>query len=178
MRRLAFVGVILLSVTAGVYTAQACSCMLPPPPPEALADAAAVFVGEVINIDGATDKGGFALLRVRFRIESTWKGDVEETVEVRTASHSAACGYPFKQGNAYLVYAHEHEGLLRASLCSRTTAIENADADLEALGASSKPGQLPSDSSKGGRCGGPTSAAAMQVVVFTLLGAAVLRRRG
>lgn len=116
----------LVAATAG--EAQACSCMVPPPAQEALEDADAVFVGKVLGGE-ARDR----TLEVRLAVERRWKGAESEEITVRTATSGAACGFSFAEGERYLVYGYEHEGVLRVSLCSRTQPLDRAGEDIEAL---------------------------------------------
>ena len=73
---------VLLSLTATMgllvatpSPASACSCMEPPAPIEALEDADAVFLGEVVetrHVDGEFDGELFA----RIDVEEVWQGEV------------------------------------------------------------------------------------------------------
>jgi hypothetical protein len=72
--------------------------------------------------------------RVRFEIEDVWKGTVEESAIVLTPRASAACGYSFAEGEAYLVYANGQGQRLRTGLCSGTKPLSEARADLAILG--------------------------------------------
>lgn len=112
-------------------TAFACSCMQPPPPAKALADASRVFEGEVTAV--STPEPGRVV--ATFRVLRAWKGVNEPEVVVHTAGDSAACGLGFAAGQRWLLYAHLHENNTHASLCSRSTQ-ESAE-DIAALGAPS-----------------------------------------
>jgi hypothetical protein len=52
------------------------------------------------------------------------------TVEAITGNGGGDCGYPFKVGQSYLVYAYEKSNKLHASLCSRTRLLSEASEDL------------------------------------------------
>ncbi|HMB90782.1 MAG TPA: hypothetical protein VKP65_08040 [Rhodothermales bacterium] len=150
----------------GVQSARACSCVMPPPPTEALAASDAVFLGQVIKTrrDGSgINKGN---LFATIRILQIWKGDLEEEVVIETGPNSAACGVPFQKGQEYLVYASVSAGHLRTHLCTRTTQAKNADADVEALGDGTILSQ--EDAPRGG-CGGMTNFGALQGVFFIFL---------
>jgi MYXO-CTERM domain-containing protein len=115
--------------------ARACSCMKPPPPREAAEAATAVFQGKVTSMEVDKPEGSYLGFHVyTFEVERRWKGDAAETLTVRTADNSAACGRPFDVGENYLVYAKDIEGRLSDNLCSRTRTIAEADADFDALG--------------------------------------------
>ena len=117
--------------------AHACKCIAPPPPLAALGSADAVFGGQVIRRGDplAGQKGVSSLSPVdyTFRVEDVWKGDIGDTVVVRTARASASCGYPFEMGRVYLVYATRDPSGWRTDLCTRTTGMEWADDDLAAF---------------------------------------------
>jgi hypothetical protein len=113
--------------------ASACSCMKLTPQ-EGFTSSTAVFTGEVTDIrkNESTPFGG---REVTLRVKKLWKGDPRKTIEVHTAGSSAACGYPFKIGETYLVYAVSDEAdPMRVSLCSRTAPVDQAKEDLSYLG--------------------------------------------
>ncbi len=117
--------------------AKACSCIPPQPPQESLAQSAAVFSGTVTHIEQS------ALSRdqkISFDVRTVWKGADQKTLSLTTPGDSAACGYSFSEGGAYLVYASETEDKnLAVYLCGRTALLENATEDLEILGAGNSP---------------------------------------
>lgn len=116
----------------------ACSCAPPPPPKAALEGAAAVFLGEAVEVS-VEDQTRTA----RLKVGRWWKGGAATEVAVATHKSGATCGYGFEKGKRYLVYAHQEEGqkLLRVSLCSRTRTEAQADkdGDFKALGDGTKP---------------------------------------
>ena len=120
-----------LSITIpSTRPAYACSCLQPPAPNQALADARAVFSGKVTNIQ--QDR---YTLNVTFEVDQQWKGDEAETIVIQTATSSATCGYPFEVNQTYLVYANQPQGSkLRTDHCSRTTLLNQATDDLSELG--------------------------------------------
>ena len=123
--------------------ASACTCAVPPGSQQeraerALADAAAVFSGEVLDVEKDLPSSSVTL-----RVSEVWKGKQRETVEVSTAggpAAGAACGYPFKEGQEYLVYAYwgphgsPPQPGLKVDLCTETKPLSEARADLDALG--------------------------------------------
>ncbi len=177
MRWLVLLGCVLVIGVATVRSAAACTCILNPPPQEALARTDAVFAGQVVDLRFVAGEH-FPELRVTLRVVRVFKGDVGEVVEVGTARDGAACGFHFEAGQGYLVYADVREGKpLGVSLCSRTARLQDAAADLEAFGA---PGLIIEEEpvlGGGGRCGGPSNVAALQAMLFVLLGALWTRRR-
>jgi len=127
---------------AAPVPAYACSCVEGTPPRQALDRAAAVFAGTVLDVNT------FALplldnslqpVRVTFEVNQVWKGEVAGRAVIRTAQDSAACGYDFAAGTAYLVYAYQSEDGLATGLCERTTEITNAGEDLAVLGIGDAP---------------------------------------
>ena len=123
------------SIAVNIKPAAACSCLPAGPPLTELGQATAVFAGEVSDITQTTTG-----VEVSFSVSEVWKGNLNPTLVVTTGPHSAACGYPFQMGQAYLVYAYGGKnGRLGANLCSRTTLLSNAEADLVELGDSALP---------------------------------------
>lgn len=121
----------------------ACSCAQPPPPQEALARAGAVFAGTVTRVDEVRSLEGLHGWRPAFRlyreaelqVTQAWKGGVTQQVVVRTGSGGGDCGYDFRVGESYLVYAGGTSEVLETGICGRTQRLADAGADLAALGA-------------------------------------------
>lgn len=107
----------------------ACSCLPPPPVPQAVAEATRVFHGEVVAVE---DLGNFDQ-RVTFQVAEHFKGSPVDTIELVTSTTGAMCGYPFQMGAPYVVYADGSEGALTASSCTRTTLAIQPGSDLDAL---------------------------------------------
>lgn len=96
--------------------------------------AAAIFEGRV-ELDRVEGEERIVTLRVT----QAWRGVEHESVEVRTATNGAACGFAFEVGQHYLVYA-THEGeALHVSLCSRTARMDDAGEDRQLLGSGTIP---------------------------------------
>jgi hypothetical protein len=123
---------------AAASDASACSCMVDNEQSnvqqiqDSYEKADAVFYGKVIEVKRQTVKSetpgaGYQLLRVKFRVEMSWKGQTTRVITVRTAGNSAACGFAFKAGKRYLVYAGGGGDGLQTTNCSRTSAL-NSDA--------------------------------------------------
>lgn len=114
----------------------ACKCMLQTVE-QAKEQAAAIFEGHVTELASVPVQGdpSFTQARATLKLVRVWKGlDKTETVEVTTASETAACGFPFEKGQSYLVYAGSGEQGYTVSLCSRTRPMADASEDLAALG--------------------------------------------
>lgn len=137
MKRLPLL-ILLLAALIPAAPAYACSCAAAPSALEALAQASATFSGRVIDIDAPA---GYEPLRVRFDVETVWKGPVQQEIEVRTARDSAGCGFVFERDVSYLVYAYEADGALVTTLCSRSAPLDQASQDLEALGQGTVPAE-------------------------------------
>src|SRR4051794_27055625 len=125
----------LLLLSAAVLTsaapAEACSCVAPGPACEAYWQASAVFVGRVTSISPAQAPQGRAQFlrsrRVALEVAEPFARVAGRTIEVLTGSGGGDCGFPFKEGTAYLVYASPGEsGALLVSACSRTRALPDA----------------------------------------------------
>jgi hypothetical protein len=114
--------------------ASACLCPWPPPRAErTLADASAVFAGEVVSITKGEPTPRSNTLS--FRVSEVWKGPEQDTLEVTTTRWNGVnCGSAFKEGQEYLVYAYGKEESLSNHDCGRTTTLSEASADLRVLG--------------------------------------------
>ena len=134
-------------VLAPACPAYACSCIPAAAPLDALAEATAVFEGEVLGIATPDPvEGVFSsadTVEVTFHVEQVWKGEVAGVTSLFTAASSASCGFEFQTGQSYIVYARSADGQLQASLCSRTRLIEQAGEDMEALGKGAAPAPYP-----------------------------------
>jgi hypothetical protein len=156
-RPLAALASLVLAVSGGVFLlspqcAYACSCSMDPgsiDAERALADSEAVLSGEVVEIERDSQT-----LKVTLRASEVWKGPQRETLEVSTPTQGSACGYAFKEGQEYLVYANRYTGNqgLEVDYCNGTRRLAEAQAHLEVLGAGKKPsgsGKALSDTSGG-----------------------------
>lgn len=133
-----------LLVIAAACTASnesiACSCAGPETVALAVQQSTAVFVGQVTSIEPVSQGMWYT---VTFAVDAAWKG-IEEPVVVATVANSAACGYPFKAEERYLVFARAGSGELHVHLCSRTAPLGapgydgQPERDVENLGPPSK----------------------------------------
>lgn len=143
MRKI-FLSLFIITYFCIINTAivSACSCVSPfPSPQESLEKSAAVFAGKVTNIDipneiiiSSTDP-----VAVTFNVSEIWKGPDYRTLVVTTARDGVSCGYSFKQGEEYIVYAYEEEDKLSTNICWRTGLIADAGEDLQVLGKGNLP---------------------------------------
>ena len=136
--RVALLACLLWSLSAPASVAHACSCMQQTVE-QARQTAAAIFEARVLEVSDPAPldgKAGIPMRKVQLEVVQQWKGvENREQLEVITAAQGAACGYGFREGNSYLVYAYDAEGGLGVSSCSRTKPRDAAAEDLAALGA-------------------------------------------
>jgi hypothetical protein len=93
----------------------------------------AVFIGEVLGFSSPAPERPYQV-SVTVRVENSWKEvSAPSTMYILTAGNEAACGFAFRVGARYLVYAYRWDGALWASLCSRTHESWPADPDLDLL---------------------------------------------
>lgn len=104
--------IMTLSATAGPVCACSCARLTPK---EKADSADVIFTGRVRIIE-QTDDGS---LVARFRARVLYKGRVRGQVKVSTAGDSAACGFGFREGSRYTVFAHR-DGGLSTNLCTGT----------------------------------------------------------
>jgi len=120
-----------------------CSCAGPVPQREAFERADAVFRGVVLSVSVRRERSGTQWPRPRrvvVRVTERWKGAETGRVVVRTGMGGGDCGYPFRRGREYLIYAHAaSDSVLVAGLCGRTSEVEHAEEDLRELRALAPP---------------------------------------
>lgn len=118
--------------------ALACSCLRPGPPCDAYGSASAVFVGTVTGVrekPRTEQDADWTPRAFEFAVEQAFLGVEGAEVEVFTGSGGGDCGYGFRRGESYLVYAHrdEKDGRLKTGICTRTRPAAQAAEDLEFL---------------------------------------------
>jgi len=86
-----------------------------------------IFLGDVTAIRNRTN-GALAQHEVTFSVRNRWKGSIPDIVSVRTNDGEIACGYKFKKGNSYLVFAHwdEQQQELVTFMCDLTRSEAKA----------------------------------------------------
>lgn len=100
---------------AGSVPALPCSILAPIPGAPITADVA--VAGTVTGDTGPS--GGADPRTYTLRVDTVLRGDAGQTLEVRTAGSSAACGVEFTRGKRYLVFASRDDGgVLSTSLAS------------------------------------------------------------
>jgi hypothetical protein len=112
--------------------ALACTCVGAPGPAcqEAWKDSVgAVFLGRVVKVEGIDTNTN----RVTIEIEETYRGVSGKSVQVFTSSSESSCGYPFQQGERYLVFADNAGTEFLVGLCSATKPAKYANDDITYL---------------------------------------------
>ena len=130
----------VLVAVAWAHPADACSCLPSGPPCQNLFQSDVVFVGTVTGIRPmrAPETERLVLERriVAFNVEKGVRGINGSAVDVRTGSGGGDCGFDFKIGERYVVYAYRHpDGWLSTGTCSRTRLAADAAEDLAYFGA-------------------------------------------
>jgi len=121
--------------------AWACSCMGTGPVCYAYWQSPTIFRGKVLErtlLPGqqslSSFQGGWSHFEVRFSVSEMLRGKPERETVVMTNEGGSACGFPFQDGEEYLVFAYSNQatGELWTSTCTRTHKIEasKVDADL------------------------------------------------
>ena len=127
--------VIALSVVCvlDASPANACTCAPPRAACSQFWQVAAVFAGRVTQIAPLPERPG--ILAVRFAVEQRGRGVDSDTVVVESAPQDGVnCGYTFRVGESYVVYAGALPGgRLTTSMCSGTKLAKDAAADLAFL---------------------------------------------
>jgi hypothetical protein len=97
---------------------------------EAMARADAVFVGVVVDVvfpwqwplASSADP-----VIATFEVDAVYKGDVPVNVRVQTVRDSASCGYPFEEGQRYLIHADQQtDGFWTTGLCDGNQRVDAA----------------------------------------------------
>ena len=110
--------VVFLVAAACAPRTEACSCLPSGPPCQNLFQSDAVFVGTVTGIrpmrTPETERLVLESRIVAFNVEKGIRGINGSAVDVRTGSGGGDCGFDFKIGERYVVYAYRHpDGWLR-----------------------------------------------------------------
>ncbi|HEX5081012.1 MAG TPA: hypothetical protein VFY40_03130 [Blastocatellia bacterium] len=117
----------------------ACTCPVVGPPCEEYWKAEAVFAGKVMKqsiftvVEGDGDsRSEYQQVLVRFSIEQRFKGITGDEVEIVTGLTGGACGYHFKDGERYVVYAvrsGQDKNRLYSGICNRIKLVAEAEED-------------------------------------------------
>src|SRR5699024_6285624 len=69
----------------------------------------------------------------------TWKGVEQTTNTLFTERDTASCGFPFEEGEEYLIYANQNGDKWQVNNCPRTVLLTEAEEDLTAIGQGEEP---------------------------------------
>ena len=131
-----------LFLIAFATPAVACSCAGTRPPCQSYWDASAVFAGTVtFSTTTKVKNGGYESTKrlVRFHVDRQLRNMDATEVEVVTGFGDADCGYGFRLGGQYLVYAYQtNDQKLETNICTRTRLLSEASPDLEYIRGLSK----------------------------------------
>jgi hypothetical protein len=123
--------------------AVACECGTGGLPCENAFSVDAVFMGtarEVSTRQTADSPFRRQVAVVVFTVERAFRGVQDAVVEVSTGIGGGDCGYAFKSGERYVVYAYRtNDGRLGTGTCTRTRLVSQAAEDLTFLGQLSSP---------------------------------------
>ncbi|HEY0082456.1 MAG TPA: hypothetical protein VGB61_06680 [Pyrinomonadaceae bacterium] len=124
----------LILLPGFVAEVRACSCALGEDSPcQEFWQTDVVFAGTVVgSSEIKTDVAGYKRRLVRFSVEESYRGIEGAFAEVVTGLGGGDCGYEFRQGGQYVVYAYrdDKEKRLHTSICTRTRPLDKAAADL------------------------------------------------
>lgn len=139
-----YIGILFLCFSP---MAIACSCMDQKMPMiETLARNDLVFTGKVLK--KSKEKWlNSEFYRVEFLLAENYKGVTGNHVSIKTGTDTAMCGFPFEEGESYVVFAYKFPEAEKdrssavpesniqygTGLCSKTKAIKYAAADLDEL---------------------------------------------
>ena len=134
MRTLIMIGALTVAAPGRVF---ACSCMTSGPPCQATWTSDVVFTGTVVSmtlIDHESLGPPYQSKLVTINVDRGFVRATAGMIEVVTGMGGGDCGYDFKIGQKYLVYASKTaSSRLSASICSRTRPIADAQEDLRYL---------------------------------------------
>jgi hypothetical protein len=135
--RFFFFATLLMASFLGLR-AQECPCEPKNSPQEAIVAADIIFVGKLLRAETNWMSGG---MKYAFEVERTWKMDADRMLYVNS-EFERDCGYAFREGERYLVYANKLFTTKKTDSCSGSKPLLEAEADLAILGQGS-PTQTP-----------------------------------
>ncbi len=115
---------------AKVPSVYACKCLPTDSIKVEAIDSEAVFTGRVTQVEPIIKTD---MIKVTFTVLESFKGVATSVAVVKTNNDSTACGYEFRKGKDYLIYASGNENNLSTHSCSRTRMLSQADEDLTVL---------------------------------------------
>jgi hypothetical protein len=140
---LAFVFISMLLIGSFPTITSACSCAEVPSAEAEFERSQAVLSGKVIEVREKRSLKGSRTKSVLFEVNNTWKGVEESQIIITTGQDSGDCGFDFKEGQEYLVYANESTMYgaqsLVSTICDRTNELSVLQEDLKKLGEGQPP---------------------------------------
>ncbi|MEQ1643950.1 MAG: hypothetical protein ABL959_10940 [Pyrinomonadaceae bacterium] len=116
---------------------QACSCVPERPICESVGSVKAIFVGKAIGSKEPKEEDGhvYDVGEIYFEVTEAFVGIGEKTkVTIRSGTGGGDCGYWFRRGGTYLIYAYGDDiSSLGTNICSRTRRVSEASEDLDFL---------------------------------------------
>jgi hypothetical protein len=138
-RFLISLSIVTTLLALSISDVKACTCGFVGPPCEEYWQSQAVFAGKVIKKstfyveEGEGDsRYKYQQVLVRFSIEQVFKGVAGDEVEIVTGLSGGDCGYHFKDGESYVVYAirsGRDKSRLYSGICNRIKLVAEADED-------------------------------------------------
>ncbi len=119
---LLLLGVAFLAIQS-LPVAHACQCLGPGPVYYVFQHSDVVFAGTVVSIDWNLSTP------ITFAVSHVWKGPSAATLRLHTSTSESSCGFTFREGEKYLVYAWWN-GQLSTGLCSGTKPLSQAQSDI------------------------------------------------
>lgn len=110
----------------------ACSCLRTPNPPcRSYWNTPVIFDGIVTEFASIENNpNGFENRKAKFKVENAYKGISTEEIDIYTGDGGSDCGFPFRVGQRYLVYAYGNDNYLTTTYCARTSSLKNVAEDL------------------------------------------------
>ena len=140
---LVFTFIIILFISSFPSNISACSCAELPSVEEEFERSQAVFSGKVVDVREKRSIKGYQTKSVLFEVTNTWKGVEQSQIIITTGQGGGDCGFDFKEGQEYLVYANESTmygaKTLVATICDRTNEWSVLQEDLKILGEGQPP---------------------------------------
>jgi hypothetical protein len=128
---------LILLFAAVADTATACACSFEPNPPcKAYGTAELIMDATVLSVDNVNiemSSGPPVKRRARLKINKIYKGTLATKAEIFTGDGRSDCGYSFKTGKRYLIYASEQDSKLVTYKCGRNSELSQASDDIEFL---------------------------------------------
>ncbi|MEJ8302373.1 hypothetical protein [Saccharibacillus sacchari] len=115
-------------LTIAAKPAMACSCAISDPD-RSIAYADRIFAGTVVERrESSSGLRGYTStadpVYYVFEVDRAWKGKVYETTTLYSALGSESCGMQFAQGEKYLIFAQQGNGMPTTTSCSGNEAYQ------------------------------------------------------